>query len=138
MQFLAFNVNCCMYYNDYIDYIEKFNRLYLDQNDVINTLREVKIPTKITKKGIMRATETTIIGLSQAEKQRGVIGKPKPFSKLSPLQKDRVILECFPNKVNVVAAIDALRLLSIDDLFKFNVIPNIACDENIHFDLLIG
>ena len=86
----------------------------------------------------MRTTETTVIGLSQAEKQRGVIAKPKPFSKLSPLQKDRAILECFTNKVNVVAAIDALRLLSIDDLLEFNVIPNTACNENIHFDLLVG
>lgn len=76
----------------------------------------------------MKATETTVIGLSQAEKQSGVIGKPKPFSKLSPLQKDRTILECFTSKVNFVAAIDALRLLSIDDLLEFNVIPNTACD----------
>ena len=86
----------------------------------------------------MRATETTVIGLSQAEKQKGVMGKAKPFSKLSPLQKDRAILECFTNKVNVVAAIDAFRLLSIDDLLEFNVIANTACDENIHFDLLVG
>ena len=86
----------------------------------------------------MRATETTVIDLSQVEKQRGVISKPKPFSKLSLMEKDRAIPECFTNKVNVVAAIDALRLLSVDDLFEFNVIPNTACDENIHFDLLVG
>ena len=85
------------------------------------------------KKGRPRGAETTVIGLPQAKKQRGVISKPKPFSKLSPLEKDRVILECFTNKVNVVAAIDGSRLLSIDDLFGFNAIPDTGRDENIDF-----
>ena len=69
--------------------------------------------------------------MPQAKKQRGVISKPKPFSKLSPLEKDRVVPECFTNKVNVVAAIDGSRLLSIDDLLGFNAIPGTARDENI-------
>ena len=69
--------------------------------------------------------------MPQAKKQRGVISKPKPFSKLSPLEKDRVILECFTSKVDVVAAIDGSRLLSIDNLFGFNAIPDTVCDENI-------
>ena len=47
------------------------------------------------------------------------------------MEKDRVILECFTNKVYVVAAIDGLRLLPIDDLFGFNAIPDTARDENI-------
>ena len=69
--------------------------------------------------------------MPQAKKQRGVISKPKPFSKLSLLEKDRVILECFTNKVHVVAAIDGSRLLPIDDLFGFNAIPDTVRDENI-------
>ena len=69
--------------------------------------------------------------MPQAKKQRGVISKPKPFSKLSPLEKDRIILECFTDKVHVVAAIDGLRLLPIDNLFGFNAIPDTARDENI-------
>ena len=70
--------------------------------------------------------------MPQAKKQRGVISKPKPFSKLSLLEKDRVTLECFTNKVYVVAAIDGSRLLPIDDQFGFNAIPDTACDENIY------
>ena len=89
------------------------------------------MPPKMKKKGKPRGAETTVIGLPQAKKQRGFISKPKPFSKLSPLEKDRVILECFTNKVDVVAAIDGSRLLSIDNLFGFNAIPDTVRDENI-------
>ena len=89
------------------------------------------MPPKMKKKGKPRGAETTVIGLPQAKKQRGFISKPKPFSKLSPLEKDRVILECFTNKVDVVIAIDGSRLLPIDDLFGFNAIPDTVCDENI-------
>ena len=89
------------------------------------------MPPKMKKKRRPRGAETTDIGLPQEKKQRGVISKPKPFSKLSPLEKDRVILECFTNKVNVVAAIDGSRLLSIDNLFGFNAIPDTVRDENI-------
>ena len=89
------------------------------------------MPPKMKKKGRPREAETTVIGLPQTKKQRGVISKPKPFSKLSPLEKDRIILECFTDKVHVVAAIDGLRLLPIDNLFGFNAIPDTARDENI-------
>ena len=89
------------------------------------------MPPKMKKKGKPRGAETTVIGLPQAKKQRGFISKPKPFSKLSPLEKDRVILECFTNKVNVVATTDGSRLLPIDDLSGFNVIPDTICNENI-------
>ena len=85
------------------------------------------------KKGRPRGAETTVIGFPQAKKHSGVISKPKPFSKLSPLEKDRVILECFTNKVIVVAAIDGVKLLSIDDLFGFNPTPDTVRDENIDF-----
>ena len=47
------------------------------------------------------------------------------------MEKDRVILECFTNKVNAVAAIDGSRLPSIDELFGFNAIPDTVRDENI-------
>ena len=89
------------------------------------------MPPKMKKKGRPREAETTVVGLSQEKNQRCVIRKPKPFSKLSPLEKDRVILECFTNKVNVVPAIDGSKLLSIDDLFGFNAIPDTVRDENI-------
>ena len=89
------------------------------------------MPPKMKKKGRPRGTETTVIGLPQAKEQIGVISKSKPFSKLSLLEKDKVILECFTNKVHVVAAIDGSRLLPIDDLFSFNAIPDTARDENI-------
>ena len=92
------------------------------------------MPPKLKKKGRPKGTETTVIGLPQSKKQRVVISKPKPFSKSSPLEKDRIILECFTNKIHVVAAIDDLRLLQIDDLFDFNAIPDTARDENIDID----
>ena len=47
------------------------------------------------------------------------------------MEKDRVILECFTSKVNVVAAIDGSRPMSIDNLFGSNAIPDTVCDENI-------
>ena len=43
------------------------------------------MPLKMNKKGRLRGPGTTVIRLSQVEKERGVISKPKPFSKLSPL-----------------------------------------------------
>ena len=86
---------------------------------------------KLKKKGRPRGAETTVIGLPQAKKQRGVVSKPKPFSKLSPLEKDIVMLECLTNKVNVFAAVYNSRLLSIDNLFGFNSIPDTVRDEDI-------
>ena len=86
------------------------------------------MPPKMKKKGRPRGAETTDVGLPQEKKQRGVISKPKPFSKLSPMEKERVIRECFTNKVNVVAAIDGSRLLSIDELIGFNAIADTVCD----------
>ena len=49
MQFLAFNVNCCIHYIDWNSW-DKFSILYLDQNDVINALREIRMPSKMTDK----------------------------------------------------------------------------------------
>ena len=43
----------------------------------------------------------------------------------------RIIVECFTNKVDVVAATDGSRLLSIDNLFGFIAIPDTVRDENI-------
>ena len=86
---------------------------------------------KMKDKGRPRRPETTVIGLAQDKMQRGVISKPKPFSKLSLLEKDRIILECFTNKVHIVAAIDGSRLLPINDPLGFNAIPDTTRDENI-------
>ena len=89
------------------------------------------MPPRMKQKGRPRGAETTVIGLPQAKKQRGVISKPKPFSELSPLEKDSVMLECLTNKINVFAAVDDTRLLSIDNLFGFNAIPDTVRDENV-------
>ena len=58
------------------------------------------MPPKMRKKGRPRGLET-VIRLPQGKKQRVVISKPKPFSKLSPLEKDKIVMECITNKVNV-------------------------------------
>ena len=89
------------------------------------------MPPKIKKKGQPKGAKPQLSDCCKQKKHRGVISKPKSFSKLSPLEKDRVILECFTNKVNVVAAIDGSRFLSVDDLFVFNAIPDTVRDENI-------
>ena len=46
-----------------------------------------------------------------------------------PLEKDRVISAWFTNKINVVAAMDGSRLLLINDVFTFNVIPDTVCGK---------
>ena len=83
------------------------------------------------KKGRSRGAKTQLSDCRKEKHQRGVISKFRSFWKLSLLEKDRVILECFTNKVNAVAAIDGSRLPSIDDLFGFNAIPDTVRDENI-------
>ena len=88
------------------------------------------MPPKVKKKRRPRGVEIMVIGLPKTKKQRDVIIKPKPFSKLSLLEKDRGILECITNKSNDVAAPDGSRLLSFDDSFGFNVIPD-TVHENI-------
>ena len=55
---------------------KKFCKLYLDQDDVLDALREVKMPPKMKKKGRPSGAETMVIGLPQAKKQRGAISKP--------------------------------------------------------------
>ena len=47
------------------------------------------------------------------------------------MEKDRVISACFTSKINDAAAMDGSRLLSINDLFTFNVIPDTVCAKNI-------
>ena len=89
------------------------------------------MPPKWKRKEDRGEQKPRLSEITQAKKQRGVISKPKPFSKLCPLEKDMVILEYFTNKVNVVSAIDGSRLLSIHDLFGFNAIPDTVRDENI-------
>ena len=69
IQFSVFNVNCCIYY---IDGTFEKHFVNLDQDDVLDTLREVKMPPKMKKKGRPRVAETTV-RLPQAKKQRGVI-----------------------------------------------------------------
>ena len=76
------------------------------------------------KKEDRREQKPQLSDCRKQKKQRSVISKPKPFLRLSPLEMDRVILECFTNQVNVVAVLDGSRLLSIDDLFGFNAIPD--------------
>ena len=46
----------------------KFYKLYLDQDDVVDALREVKMSPKMKKKGRPREAETTVIGLPQTKK----------------------------------------------------------------------
>ena len=41
------------------------------------------------------------------------------------------MLECLTNKINVFAAVYNSRLLSIDNLFGFNAIPDTVRDEDI-------
>ena len=84
----------------------------------------------MTKKWRTRGVKIIVIRLAN-RKQRDVIIKSEPFSKLSSLEKDRVILECITNKSNDVAAPDGSRLLSVYDLLGFNVTPDTVCDENI-------
>ena len=80
IQFSAFNLNCCIYYFDW-NFWEKFCKFYLDQDDLIDVLREVKMPSKIKKKGRSRGAEITVIVLPLAKRQRGVISKLNSFSK---------------------------------------------------------
>ena len=57
-----------------------FYKFYLDQDDVIDALREVKMPSKIKKKGRPRGAEIKVIGLLPTKRQRAVISKPNSFS----------------------------------------------------------
>ena len=84
----------------------------------------------MAKKWRTTGVKIIVIRLSN-RKQRDVIIKSEPFSKLSLLEKDRVILECITNKSNDVAAPDGSRLLSVYDLLGFNATPDTVCDENI-------
>ena len=81
------------------------------------------------KKGRPKGAKTTVIGLLQAKKAKRCYQKAQTLLKIWPVGKGQG--ECFTNKVNVVAAIDGSRFLSIDDLFGSNAIPDTVCDENI-------
>ena len=49
---------------------EKFCKLYLDQDDALDALREAKIPPKMKKKVRPKGAKTTVIGLSQAKEAK--------------------------------------------------------------------
>ena len=69
-----------------------------DNADVINPLKNIKMPEKMKKRGRPKGAEVTIVGL--LKKKAKTNDKILLFSKLSPLEKDRAIIECVTEKFN--------------------------------------
>ena len=83
----------------------------LHNNDhTCNHLKNIKMPKKMPKKqGRPKGAEVTVVGFRK--KKAKTNEKILPFSKLSPLEKDRAVIEYVTEKLTAIAALHRLKLI---------------------------
>lgn len=89
------------------------------------------MPPKMLKRGRPKGAETTVIGLPRQKKKKESQNSLVPFSKLSPTEKDRVILGSFSTSLAVVDAIGGHRLLTKEDILPTGKISDAIKDHEM-------
>lgn len=56
---------------------------------------DVEMPVKMWKKGRLKGSGLTAIGPPKAKKKKTSSSNLVPFTKLTPEEKDRLLMECF-------------------------------------------
>ena len=108
----------------------EFSTKLNDSDHKCNPLKNIKMPENMKKRGGPKGVEVTVVGLPR--KKAKTNDKILSFSKLSPLEKDRAIIECMTEKLTVNAALHGLKLIREEDLVPTDTIPDTIRDtENI-------
>ena len=98
-------------------------------------LSEIRMPPKMMKRGRPKGAEVTVIGLPKCKKKKDNLQTLKPFSKLSPLKKDEIILTSLTTKLAAAEALAGKKILSSTDINTLYEIPDsIKDDENVDID----
>jgi len=98
-------------------------------------LSEIRMPPKMMKRGRPKGAEVTVIGLPKCKKKNDNLQTLKPFSKLTPLRKDEIILTSLTTKLAAAEALAGEKILSSTDINTLYEIPDsIKDDENVDID----
>ena len=82
--------------------------------------KNVKMPPKMLKIGRPKRADCTVIGLPAKKKQKK---RFLPFSKVSPSDKDRFLLECFTTELLTNDAIEGKLLVKKQNMKTLHQIP---------------
>lgn len=95
---------------------------------------QIKMPPKILKRSRPKGAEVTVIGLSRKKKEERKTESRNnliPFCRLSPIEKDRMILGSLSTSLAVGEAIAGHRFLAKDDIFPVGKISDTVRDGEI-------
>ncbi|KAJ7384354.1 hypothetical protein OS493_022467 [Desmophyllum pertusum] len=92
---------------------------------------QIKMPPKILKRGRPKGAEVTVIGIPREKKKKEGQNGLLPFCKLSPIEKDRVILGSLSTALAVGEAIAGHRLLNKEDILPIGQISDTIRDDEM-------
>ena len=90
---------------------------------------QMKMPPKILKRGRPKGAEVTVIGLPKKKKKTESQNKLISFKKLSPIEKDRMILSSLSTSQALGEAIAGKRLLNKEDVLPVGRISDTIRDD---------
>ena len=100
---------------------------------------QIKMPPKILKIGRPKGAEVTVIGLPKKKKKTESQNKLLSFKKLSPIEKDRMILGSLSTSQAVEETIAGHRLLNKEDILPVGKMSDTIKDDemvDIHRDFV--
>ena len=92
---------------------------------------QIKMPPKILKRGRPKGAEVTVIGLPKKKKKTESQNKLISFKKLSPIEKDRMILSSLSMSQAVGEAIAGKGLLNKEDVLPVGRISDTIRDDEM-------
>ena len=92
---------------------------------------QIKMPPKILKRGRPKGAEVTVIGLPKKRKKTESQNKLVSFKKLSPIEKDRMILGSLSTSLAVGEAIADHRLLNKEDILPVGKMSDTIRDDEM-------
>ena len=93
------------------------------------TLKDIKMPAKVLKRGRPKGADITVIGLpkKKTKKEGPVI---LSFSKLSPVEKEQLILRLLTNNLLAAETLAGKSILTINDMSPASEIPDWVQNED--------
>ena len=92
---------------------------------------QIKMPPKILKRGRPKGAEVTVIGLVKKKKKTESQNKLLSFKKLSPIEKDQMILGSLSMSQAVGEAIAGHRLLNKEDILPVGKMSDTIRDDEM-------
>ena len=89
------------------------------------------MPPKMSKRGRPKGAGLTVIGLPKAKKSKTSSSNLVPFTKLTPEEKDRLLLECFVSPLTAKQALSGTQIQNCTIEANPLKIPDLARDESV-------